>query len=310
MKQAELVAMRYGIKQVYSNAEDLLANTEIEAIVAAQSFLNHAAIVPGVLAAGKHILTEKPLCIFAENGRKLAEAARIAGKIHMVAYHKRSDPAIEYAKEVIARWNASGELGKLTYLRITMPPGDWISGADKPVKTDEAYGVNTPEASPDGIDDQSRSRLVNFVNYYIHQINLMRFLMGEDYRLTFADRAGVLLAAESVTGITGILEMAAYKTTDDWQESVLVCFEKGWIRVDLPAPLASQRAGKVTMFDNSSSLGVYTSPVLPNVCAMRNQAMNFIKAIAGEKPAPCISSEAVKDLEIAMDYIRMTDNWL
>jgi len=36
---------------------------------------------------------------------------------------------------------------------------------------------------------------------------------------------------------------------------------------------------------------------------MLNQARNFIAAINGEKPAPCVSSEAVKDLEIAMDYI-------
>jgi hypothetical protein len=36
---------------------------------------------------------------------------------------------------------------------------------------------------------------------------------------------------------------------------------------------------------------------------MRNQAMNFIKAVKGEIEPPCRSSEAVKDLLIAADYI-------
>ena len=35
-----------------------------------------------------------------------------------------------------------------------------------------------------------------FVNYYIHQVNLLRYLLGEPYRVTFADRGGVLLAAK------------------------------------------------------------------------------------------------------------------
>jgi len=152
---------------------------------------------------------------------------------------------------------------------------------------------------------------VKFVNYYIHQVNLLRFLMGEDYKLTFADRTGVLLAAESVgtscaeDHIAGLIEMEAFKTTDDWQEQALVCFEKGWIRIELPAPLASQQAGKVTVFNNSGAQGFSVSPRLPNTHAMLNQARNFIKAVQGEKPAPCVSDEAVRDLEIAMDYIRM-----
>jgi hypothetical protein len=47
-------------------------------------------------------------------------------------------------------------------------------------------------------------------------------------------------------------------------------------------------------------------PVMPNTSAMRNQAKNFCLAVAGEKAPPCESSEAVKDLRIAADYIAMT----
>ena len=69
--------------------------------------------------------------------------------------------------------------------------------------------------------------------------------------------------------------------------------------------LSSQQAGKVTVFDNSGPVGIMTTPRMPNTHAMLNQARNFIRAVQGVKPAPCASEEAVKDLEIAMDYIRM-----
>ena len=306
--QAKRVAAAYGIPRVYADYNELLADPAIEAVVAAQPFTNHVNVVPDVLAAGKHIITEKPLCVYAENGAILAEAARKAGKIHMVGYHKRSDLATEYALQVIGEWRVSGAMGKMKYVRIIMPPGDWIGGSKKPFSSDEPAHTFVPEAAPPYVDKDMAAAHISFVNYYIHQVNLLRFLLGEDYRLTFADRGGVLFVAESAGGVTGAIEMAPYSTTDDWQEQALVCFDKGFIRVDYPAPLASQQAGKVTVFDNSGAIGVATSPRLPNVHAMLNQARNFVKAVRGEKPAPCVSSEAVKDLEVAMDYTKMFRN--
>ena len=302
---AERVAAMYNIPHVYSDHNQMLANGEIDAIVASQPFRNHVNIVPDVLSAGKHVLTEKPLCVYADNGRKLAEAAAKSGKIHMIGYHKRSDPAVEYAMEKIDEWKHSGELGKMKYVRITMPPGQWTGGSRDAFRTDEKPNDFVPETTPNGISEDFGKSYINFVNYYIHQVNLLRFLLGEDYKLTFADRAGVLLVTESTGGITGTIEMAPYQTTHDWQEKALVCFEKGWIHIELPAPLASAQAGRVTVFNNAGGMGMTTSPRLPNVHAMLNQAGNFIKAVKGEKKAPCVSAEAVKDLEIAMDYIRM-----
>ena len=304
-KQAERIAATYGIPRVYADDNELLADPEIDAVVASQPFTNHVNIVPKVLSAGKHLLTEKPLCVYAENGRKLAEAAEKTGKIHMVGYHKRSDLAVEYAVKTICEWKQSGELGKMTYVRVTMPPGDWVGGSRAAFNTDEKPADFHQEAAPEGISQEFARRYIAFVNYYIHQVNLMRYLMGEDYRLTFADRAGVLLAAESSGGITGIIEMATYNTTHDWQEQALVCFEKGWIEIELPAPLASQQPGRVTVFNNARAEAFAVSPRLPNIHAMLNQAHNFIKAVKGEKKPPCVSVEAVKDLDIAMDYIRM-----
>ena len=303
IKQAEMVAARYGVRKTYGDHHQLLADPEIEAVVASQPFANHVNLVPDILQAKKHLLTEKPLCIYPENGEKLARCAAENGVLHMVGYHKRSDPATEYAVDVMQRWKASGEMGKLKYVRITMPPGDWIGGAKGAVFSDEPGRDFSGEAPGSGFDKAAHDQLVEFVNYYIHQVNYMRLMLGEDYKLTFVDRSQLMLAVESESGVCGVVEMSPYATTDDWQEQVFVAFEHGWIQIELPAPLAAQHAGKVTIFENNKKQGVAISPRLPNVSAMRNQAERFLKAVRGVEKAPCLSDEAVKDLAFSVEYI-------
>ena len=305
-QQAELVAKKYGIPKLCATLEEMLENPEIEAIVASQAFRNHITLAPEILKAGKHVFTEKPLCIFPENGKIIAKVSEDTGKIHMVGYHKRSDPAVEYAMKVIEEWKATKEVGEMKYVRITMPPGSWTANIAAPIKTDEELPDIKGEEKPSGItlsNDEIR-QYVKFVNYYIHQVNLLHYLLGENCRVTYADPSGVLLVVSGESGLCGIIEMAPYSTTDDWQEKATVCFEQGWIEISLPAPLACRQAGKVTVYKDNGG-GVYTSPRLPNLHAMKNQAINFIKAVKGEKSAPCLSAGAVHDLEVAMGYINL-----
>jgi predicted dehydrogenase len=304
VRQAAHLAERYFIPNVYADYRELLADDEIEAVVCVQQFENHVVLVPEILRAGKHLITEKPLCVFPENGEKLAAIAKEVGKMHMVGYHKRSDPATEYAHRLINEWKQSGEMGKMTYVRLSMPPGNFRKDADQPYASGEPPAPVPPEPGPAGIDDEQRNRTIWFVNYYIHQVNLMRHLIGEDYELTFADK--YLFTAISESGVNSILELEPYTTAIDWQEHALVCFENGWIRIDMAAPLATQLASTVTVYKNKGPETSFSFPVLPNVCAMRNQAKNFLLAVAGEKTAPCLSKEAVRDLQIVQDYVRMT----
>jgi len=47
------------------------------------------------------------------------------------------------------------------------------------------------------------------------------------------------------------------------------------------------------------------TPVLPPIHAMRQQAMNFLAAIKGERRPPCEAAEALDDLRVARDYLRL-----
>ena len=305
---ARRVAARYGIPRVYAEASEMLDHEDLDAVVAAQPFTRHGQILPEVYRRQVPVLTEKPLAASVEVGEKLVSALLGSGSFHMVAYHKRSDPATMYAKEQIDALKESGRLGELRYVRITMPPGDWIAGGfDELVRTEEPYPDLDQDPPASDLDEQAYSAYVTFVNYYIHQVNLMRHLMGEPYRVRYAAPSGVLLAAESESGVSGVLEMAPYETSVAWQESALVGFERGCIRLDLPAPLTASRPGRVVVMQDpgKGETPIETKPHLPWVGAMRQQAINFLRAVRGEATPPCEAAESLEDLKVAREYLRL-----
>ncbi|MBI3945466.1 MAG: Gfo/Idh/MocA family oxidoreductase [Armatimonadetes bacterium] len=301
------VAARYGVPRVYRTHEEMLAAETLDGIVAAQPFTRHGRLVPDLLKAGVPLFTEKPLAASVAVGERLLAALARSGTWHMVGYHKRSDPATMAAKVEIDRLKESGELGKLRYVRILMPPGDWIAGGfDDLIRTSEPAPKLDSDPPAADMDEATRRAYVSFVNYYIHQVNLLRHLLGEPYRVAYADPSGVLLAVESESGAAGALEMAPYRTTVDWQESALVAFERGYVKLELPPPLASNRPGRLEILRDPGDGATPQTlvPALPSVHAMRQQAIHFIKAIRGEMRPPCEAAEALEDLRVAREYIR------
>ena len=304
---ARKVAARYGIPKVYPNHEEMLANEDLDALVASQPFTRHGTLMPELLKAGLPLFTEKPLAGSIPMGEKIVAAVKASGTFMMIGYHKRSDPATMRAKAEIDALKASGELGRLRYVRILMPGGDWVAGGFRD-RIDSAEPMpELPADPPPDMDEADYQDYVRFVNYYIHQVNLMRHLLGEPYTVNYADPSGVLLVGERESGVTCVIEMSPYKTTVDWQESALVAFERGWLRLDLPAPLASNRPGQVTLFRDPGDgiTPTTTVPQLPWNHAMWQQALNFVRAVKGESAPLTTAEEALADLFVARDYLRL-----
>jgi predicted dehydrogenase len=302
------VAARYGVPRVYTSPADMLAEEKLDGLVASQLFTRHGSLIPDLLKAGVPIFTEKPLAGALEVGERIAAAVAASGTWHMVGYHKRSDPATMTAKVEIDRLKATGELGRLTYVRLLMPGGDWIANGFSELVTDDGPMPTLPLDPPaSDLSPAGHERYVGFVNYYIHQVNLMRHLLGEPYRLTYAHPSGVMLAVQAESGAAGVIEMDPFRTTMDWQESALICFEKGYIKLELPAPLASNRPGHIEFFrDPGDGVAAQTIiPKLPWVHAMRQQATNFVAAVRGEAKPPCETAEALEDLRVAREYLRL-----
>jgi predicted dehydrogenase len=302
------VAQRYGVPHVYLSAEEMLAKESLDGLVVSQPFTRHGQVVIPLYRAGIPIFTEKPLAGSLAVGEQMMHALKGSGTWHMVGYNKRSDPAVMWAKAEIERLKQTGEIGKLRYVRITMPPGDWVAGGFTDlITTDEPYPSLPHDPPSTDLSAEGARTYVEFVNYYIHQVNLLRYLLGEPYRLVYAHPSRTLLVAESDSGVAATIEMQPYTTTRAWEETALVAFDHGYVHIALPAPLASYRPGNVEVYydPGGQTEPRRVRPTLPWVHSMRQQAINFVRALKGEIRPPCEAAEALEDLKIARDYLRL-----
>lgn len=310
-KMRAAVAARWGIPAAYPTHREMLAAEKLDAIVAIQPFGLHGQLIPELLAYGKPVLTEKPIARSTEAADAIIAAERAnPGARLCVAYHKRSDPATIWMKNRMRQLAQSGELGRLRYLRVTMPPGDWIAnGFAQNIWTDDPpfAGQVAWDAPPEGFSAADAKAHESFVNYYIHQVNLMRHLFGEAYRVAYADPSGVTMHVQSASGVPGVLEMAPWNNTVEWQEGALACYDKGWIRLRLFAPLTAGRAGEVEVCEDRGKdvTPMTLRPTMPWTGAMQNQAAIFLKAVRGEATDLCGAADARADIQIANDYIRL-----
>ena len=178
---AAKVARKYDIPQVYQDHHELLKHVDADGFVCIQPYTHHLALLPDLFVTGKPVITEKPLALSVEAGEELVQLAASTGTKHMVGYHKRSDPAMEYGIKTIREWLASKEYGSMTYIRATMPPGDWTwNGFANTLNSQEAYPLiqrEDPAMMSYFSTEQAKAYDV-FVNYYIHQVNAIRFLLG------------------------------------------------------------------------------------------------------------------------------------
>ena len=263
----------------------MISHEALDGIVASQPFDRHGSIVLPLYRHGIPIFTEKPLASSVGMGERMVAELGRYGSWHMVGYHKRNDPAVKWAVE-----QATERAEKLRYVRICMPPGDWIAGGfDGLIRTEEP----SPPVAPD--EPVMPREYIAFVNYYIHQVNLMRLLLGAPFRVVFANTH--VLIVESESGQTGTIEMAPYQTDVGWEETILMGFDDASIHIALPAPLVQARCGSAEMRLHDRREVV--SPVMPAVSAMKIQAQNFVSAIRGEVEPTCQAAEALEDLRVA-----------
>src|SRR5205807_4186025 len=99
---ARLVADRYGFRRLYPDHHALAADAEVDAVVSVMGFDLNYGVVRDLLAAGKHVATEKAMCLTVDGARELIEGARAAGRVYQVGYMKRFDPAVLHARDWIA----------------------------------------------------------------------------------------------------------------------------------------------------------------------------------------------------------------
>ncbi|WP_284987636.1 Gfo/Idh/MocA family oxidoreductase [Arthrobacter sp. fls2-241-R2A-172] len=124
-------AAKYGWAESATDWRSVIARDDIDIVDICAPGWMHAEIALEALAAGKHVLVEKPLANTLEEAEAMAEAAASArgrGVQSMIGFNYRRVPALALARELIAE----GRLGTVRHVRAAYLQ-DWLSDVETPM---------------------------------------------------------------------------------------------------------------------------------------------------------------------------------
>jgi len=87
--------------RVTTDVAEALRDEAVSCVIVATTTPHHAPLVRAALAAGKHVFAEKPLCCEPGEAGELFALAEAEGKLLHTAYNRRSDPAIQAARDEV-----------------------------------------------------------------------------------------------------------------------------------------------------------------------------------------------------------------
>ncbi|MFF2271651.1 Gfo/Idh/MocA family protein [Agromyces sp. NPDC058136] len=112
LDRAEALSARFGGVRVATDLADVLADPTIDAVAIATPARTHHAVALQAIAAGKHVVVEKPIADSSERAHEMVDAAHAAGVVLMTDHTYCYTPAVRKIRDLIA----AGELGDILFV--------------------------------------------------------------------------------------------------------------------------------------------------------------------------------------------------
>ncbi|MGJ9382604.1 Gfo/Idh/MocA family protein [Salipaludibacillus sp. CF4.18] len=283
--------------QAYTRYEELLAQSDIDAVSVCTPNYLHAPISIAALNAGKHVLCEKPMAISTEEAEAMNEAAASAGKNLMIGHNQRFVPSHKKAKKLIE----SGEIGKIYSFR-------------------SAFGHGGPEQwSADGEDSWFFKKEDAFIGAMgdlgVHKTDLLRFILGEEFKevgafvetsakekATVDDTAVCVLKTES--GVIGTLA-ASWSYVSGEDNSTVIYGENAILRLEddpVNSLIIQYKNGEIVKYElggiqSNDGDGQTTTHVIDE----------FITSILEEKTPAVSGAEGLKSLQVVLAALESSE---
>ncbi|WP_330286646.1 Gfo/Idh/MocA family protein [Streptomyces sp. NBC_00576] len=155
-------ANRYGWAAAETDWRALIERDDVDLVDICTPGDSHAEIALAALAAGKHVLCEKPLANTVEEAVAMTAAAEEAeqrGQLAMVGFNYRRLPATALARSMVAE----GRLGSLRHVRVTYLQ-DWLVDPEFPL----TWRLRKETAGSGALGDLGA-----------HIVDLAQYLVGE-----------------------------------------------------------------------------------------------------------------------------------
>lgn len=150
-------ATTHGIPQAGTDLAAALADPAVDAVYISSTNEKHRSQALAAIAAGKHVLCEKPLATSISDALEMVRAAEKAGLVIATNHHLRSAGSLRAIRDLIT----SGKVGKVLSLRV-------FHAVELPLHL-RGWRLDNPTAGGGVIADLT-----------VHNADTVRFLLGED----------------------------------------------------------------------------------------------------------------------------------
>ena len=153
---------QWGVPDGFSDHRDLLTLDGLDAVAIVTPTDSHRPIALDAIAAGKHVLREKPLALSAADAQEMLDAADAAGVVHATNFNQRGRTTAGQ----LQRYLADGFVGRIYHLNV------WYGhSAQADVRPDYSAWRFRPESGGGTVYE------------LCHVFDMARFLCGEVRRL-------------------------------------------------------------------------------------------------------------------------------
>jgi predicted dehydrogenase len=219
----ERMAIAHGARKTFASYEAMLADPEVDAVIIATADAFHVPASIQALAAGKHVLCEKPVAVDVPAALELKRAVNNSGRLFQVGHMKRFDPGLQSARAFVR-----DEMGELVALKAWYCDSTHRYAMTDAVQPLVVMSANAKRPSTNPKADLGRYYMLA---HGCHLIDTARYLAGDigSVRARRVERGGMwcwFVDVEFASGALGHLDLTV-AVRMDWHEGFQIYGKNG-----------------------------------------------------------------------------------
>jgi predicted dehydrogenase len=312
----EKLGKLWNVQTLTTNHRELVARNDVDAILVANPNAFHAEVTLDAIAAGKHVLVEKPMCVTRREAEQIIGAQKNSNVVVQVGYMRRYAPAFLEGCQAV---KAMKEI-KFARVRDFIGQNSLIVNPTSRVVRDEQLPdsvKNDSKLRDEALMDEAlggkpspvlRRAYAIMLGLSSHDLSAMRELLGMPNKVLFAAQrgGGLYLAAtfdygpylcQFETGIDGIARFDAHLEVYGNEKVVRIQYDTPYVR-NLPIRLfvtEDNGRGGVT---NVDSHPVWGDPFVA-------EWKTFYENVTENKAAKTSPADFAQDLELFAEMARL-----
>ena len=284
-KRALRHAKKVGVKNTFTDYQQLLRDQKIDAVIIALPTHLHKKCAQKAAQAGKDILIEKPLARSVKEGKEILSAAKMNGVKTMVGYPLRFAPSFISLNKKIR----SGILGEVQSAYATyIASGPFFHRGEQGIPRPVPEWWFKKEMMGGGALIDQGIHLINLLRWYFGEITDIKSYLGYRFNMDIEDQATCI--AKFKSGTISIINV-------------------GWFSIDYQL--------KIELLGTVKNVSAYRNPSNPIATVIQqlvtntsefwapqvNELEHFAQCVKHDLPPKSSGNDALRDLEaISLAY--------